>query len=156
KQAWSRIILRHPVLRTCFRWDLAERALQRVKTKVEWPWVEQDWRTFTDAEQEEGFADFLAVDRRLGFDLADVPLFRFTFLRLGETHHRLIWTYHHILLDATARESLLREVFAFYEAFVRDQDLSLPQPRRFRDYIDWLQQQDFNKDQSFWRQLLKG
>ena len=51
---------------------------------------------------------------------------------------------------------LQREVFAYYEAFLRDEDITRPQPRPYRDYIDWLQQQDFREDESFWRQRLKG
>ena len=52
--------------------------------------------------------------------------------------------------------TLLREVFAFYEAFRSGTELELPLPRPYRDYIDWLQQQDFSKAEPFWRQTLKG
>ena len=124
--------------------------------KVELPWEEQDLRAFTDVEREKRFADFLAADRRRGFDMAHAPLFRLTLLRYGEADNRLIWTYHHILLDGGSRRLLHREVFAYYEAFLRDEDITRPQPRPFRDYIDWLQQQDFREDKSFWRQRLKG
>ena len=116
----------------------------------------QDLRAFTDAEREKWFADFLAADRRRGFDMAHAPLFRLTLLRYGEADNRLIWTYHHIMLDGASRRLLQREVFAYYEAFLRDEDITRPQPRPYRDYIDWLQQQDFREDEPFWRQMLKG
>ena len=156
KRAWSRIVARHSVLRTSFRWEGVEQPQQQVHAKVEMPWVEQDWHAFGYEEQEKRYTDFLTEDRRRGFDLARAPLFRFALLRRGEAENRLLWTYHHILLDAESRYSIVREVFAFYEAFLRDEDIALPRPRPFRDYIDWLQRQDFRKDEAFWRQSLKG
>ena len=156
KRAWWRIIARHQVLRTSFRWENLDEPQQQVHSKVELSWEEQDWRAFSDVEREKRLADFLAADRRRGFDMEHAPLFRLTLLRYGEADNRLIWTYHHILLDGRSRRLLQREVFAYYEAFLRDEDLTWPQPRPFRDYIDWLQQQDFREHESFWRQSLKG
>ena len=156
KRAWSRIISRHPVLRTSFCWEDLDEPQQQVHAKVELTWEEEDLRAFTDAEREKWLADFLAADRRRGFNMAHAPLFRLTLLRCGEADNRLIWTYHHILLDGASRRLLQREVFAYYEAFLRDEDITRPRPRPYRDYIDWLQQQDFRKDESFWRQRLKG
>jgi amino acid adenylation domain-containing protein len=77
-------------------------------------------------------------------------------LRYGEGDYRLIWTYHHILLDGRSRRLVQREVFAYYQAFLQNDDIAWPQPRPFHDYIDWLQQQDFREHESFWRQTLKG
>ena len=94
-------------------------------SKVELSWEEQDWRAFSDVEREKRLADFLAADRRRGFDMEHAPLFRLTLLRYGEADNRLIWTYHHILLDGRSRRLLQREVFAYYEAFLRDEDHNL-------------------------------
>ena len=156
QRAWSRIISRHPVLRTSFCWEDLDEPQQQVHAKIELTWEEEDLRAFTDAEREKWLADFLAADRRRGFNMARAPLFRLTLLRCGEADNRLIWTYHHIVLDGGSRDLVLREVFAYFEAFLRDEDITRPRPRPYRDYIDWLQQQDFRKDESFWRQMLKG
>ena len=47
-------------------------------------------------------------------------------------------------------------MFALYEAFRNGSELGLPLPRPYRDYIDWLQQQEFSKAEPFWRQKLNG
>ena len=129
---------------------------QQVHKKVELSWEELDWRALTDVEREKRLADFLAADRRRGFDMAHAPLFRLTLLRYGEADNRLIWTYHHILLDGRSRRLVQCEVFAYYQAFLRNEDITWPRPRPFHDYIDWLQQQDFREHETFWRQSLKG
>ena len=46
---------------------------------------------------------FFGADRSRGFDMARAPLLRLTLLRYGEADHRLIWTYHHIVLDGRSR-----------------------------------------------------
>ena len=156
KRAWSRVITRHPILRTSFRWKTLDQPQQQVHAKVESYWEEQDWRTFTDLEREKRLTEFLAEDRRRGFDMARAPLFRLTLLRYGEAYNRLIWTYHHILLDGRSRRLVQREVSTYYQAFLRNEDLTWATPPPFRDYINWLQQQDFGEHESFWRQRLKG
>src|SRR5215510_9219046 len=40
KQAWERVIERHPILRTAFVWEQAGQALQVVRGHVELPWRE--------------------------------------------------------------------------------------------------------------------
>jgi amino acid adenylation domain-containing protein len=156
KRAWSRITSRHPILRTSFCWEGLNEPQQQVHAKVELPWKEEDLRAFTDADGEKWLANFLAADRRQGFDMTHAPLFRLTLLRCGEADYRFVWTYHHIILDGASRRLLQREVFAYYEAFLRDGDITRPQPRPYRDYIDWLQQQDFSQDEPFWRERLNG
>jgi amino acid adenylation domain-containing protein len=133
KRAWWRIITRHPVLRTSFHWNTLDEPQQQVHSNVELSWEEQDWRAFTDIDREMRLADFLAADRRRGFDMAHAPLFRLTLVRYGEADNRLIWTYHHILLDGRSRRLLQREVVEYYQAFLRGEDLDWPQPRPFRD-----------------------
>ncbi len=156
KRAWRHVIARHTALRTGFRWQGLEQPRQQVRAKVELPWKEHDWRGITDNAREKRYADFLCADRRRGFDMAEAPLSRLTLLRYGAAESRFIWTIHHALLDGRSFTIVLREMFALYEAFCRGEELVLPAPRPYRDYIDWLQQQDFHKDELFWRQKLRG
>ncbi len=51
---------------------------------------------------------------------------------------------------------VFQEVFAFYQAFLQGEKLTLPTPRPYRDYIIWLQQQDVIQAETFWRQTLQG
>lgn len=51
---------------------------------------------------------------------------------------------------------VVQELFASYEALLREQVLKLEQRRPYRDYIDWLQQQDLRQAEIYWRRLLAG
>ena len=88
--------------------------------------------------------------------MARAPLMRLTFLRCCETKSRLIWTFHHAVLDGRSFAPILREVFAHYDAFRAGTELRLTVPRPYRDYITWLQKQDFSKAEGFWRRILEG
>ena len=156
RQAWVTVIGRHPVLRTNFRWADRDEPQQEVHAQVELPWQLLDWRGIADAEQERRLAEVLEADRRLGFDMARAPLLRLTLLRCGEAKSRLIWTFHHALLDGRSFAPILREVFAHYEALCAGTELRLELPRPYRDYIGWLQEQDFSRVEGFWRNALKG
>ncbi len=156
RRAWQCVVARHPVLRTSLRWDNLDEPRQVVHAQIELPWEEQDWSALDANQRGKCFADFLDGDRLRGFDLARAPMFRLTLLRYGEAEFHLVWTFHHTILEGRSYLLVLREVFAFYEASRDGREISVPLPRPYRDYIDWIRQQDFGKDESFWREMLKG
>ncbi|HEU4834049.1 MAG TPA: amino acid adenylation domain-containing protein, partial [Pyrinomonadaceae bacterium] len=155
KRAWERVMERHTVLRTAFLTD-RDRPLQVVFRDVELPFEQHDWRRFSPAQQQERLQEFLRADRKRGFKLARAPLFRLTLIQLATKEYQLIWSHHHLLMDGWSMPLILKEVFAFYEAYCRDQELNLKPPRPFGDYIAWLQKQSLSAAETFWRGHLKG
>jgi amino acid adenylation domain-containing protein len=155
-RAWRRVLDRHAVLRTSFRWEGLDEPVQAVAPHVDVPVETHDWRGLLPGEQGRRLAEFLEADRRRGFELDRAPLLRVTHLRLGEVDNRLVWTCHPALVDRRSHLLLLKEVFAFYDAFRQGHDLALESPRPYRDYIDWLGKQDCSLAEPFWRRLLKG
>ena len=156
EQAWQEVMQRHTILRTAFIWEDINKAHQLVHKRAKLPIEERDWRGLPASEQEKQFNDYLEADRRRGFDLSRAPLMRFALFRETENSYRLLWTYHHLLLDGWSLPSVLREAFAFYDSFRKKQSLQIERTRPYRDYIAWLKRQDFSDAESYWRQLLKG
>ena len=155
-RAWERVVTRHAILRTGFRWQGLDEPQQVVHPEIETPFVEEDWRGIPAAEQQQRLNEFLRADRRRGFDLARPPLLRLALFRLADEDYTLVWTFHHILLDGRAFPLILREVFALYEVASAGGDLALPTPQPFRDHIAWLAGQDLAGAESFWRESLRG
>ncbi|MGB8686254.1 MAG: condensation domain-containing protein, partial [Microcoleus sp.] len=155
-EAWRQIVDRHPILRTSFCWFDREVPLQTVHQQVELPIVDRDWRNLSEGDRTNQLAAYLQADRLQGFDLTQPPLMRLAVFRVAETEYKLIWTYHHILLDSTSAIVVLQEVFSLYEALCADRPLELKPPRCDRDCIEWMQQQDISKAETFWRQYLSG
>ncbi len=164
-RAWERVIERHAVLRTAFVWKSQKRPLQAVQREVALPLSSEDWSPLAAGEREARFAGFLAEDRKRGFEAARAPLLRIALLRFGAGEHRLVWTFHHLLLDGWSLPLVLSEVLLFYAAFAGGaggpageggRDLALPAPRRYRDYITWVERQDLAAAEAFFRRELEG
>ncbi|HTS23522.1 MAG TPA: amino acid adenylation domain-containing protein [Casimicrobiaceae bacterium] len=153
EHAWRTIVARHAILRTSFRID--RDPVQEVRSHAAISWAHLDWRGGPPAEQESRFDAFLDADRQREFAL-DSPPMRFALLQLADAHYRLLWTYHHALLDGRSIRIVLRELFDLYDARLAGRDLALPAARAYRGYIDWLGRQDAAAAESFWRAALEG
>lgn len=156
EQAWQQVVQRHSVLRTSCHWEGLNEPVQTVHQQVRVSLKQDDWRGVSTQGQRDRLSAFLASDRQHGFDLTQAPLMRLALFQLANDEYQLVWTFHHILVDGRSLPRLLKEVFAFYEAFCQGQDLPLVPPHPYRGYIDWLYQQDFSVAETYWRQLLKG
>jgi len=154
KRAWETVMARHAVLRTAFLWEGLDKPLQVVRQKVALPWQAHDWRGVTN--QQEKLQTFLKEDRQRGFELAKAPLMRCILIRLDRDKYEFVWGFHHVLMDGWSFPLVMKEMFAFYEAFSKGQTLSLARARPYRNYIAWLQMQDMSKAEAYWRQTLKG
>ncbi len=155
-RAWQKVVERHAVLRTSFRWEGLTEPLQEVHRDVGLPLEQQDWRDLPAPERERQLQAYLEADRRRGFDLGQAPLMRLALFRLAEADYRLVWTSHHAVLDGRSRPIVVREVFAYYEAYCEGRDVQLEEPRPYRDYIAWLGRQDLSRAEEFWRRALQG
>jgi len=153
-RAWQKVVERHVVLRTRFRWEDVAEPVQEVVDSVQIPVERFDWRALGDAERQERFQALLQQDRARGFDLAQAPFTRLTLVRAAEQEHWVLWTYHHSVLDGRSRLLVLREVFTYLEAFSRGGDADPPLPRPYRDYIEWRRKLDDDATKTFWQGTL--
>src|SRR5262245_54634782 len=60
--AWERVLLRHPALRTAFRWEGLPAPCQEVHDRAEVPWTSADWRGLSSPEQQQQYEAYLAAD----------------------------------------------------------------------------------------------
>ncbi|NJR60573.1 MAG: hypothetical protein HC769_18105 [Cyanobacteria bacterium CRU_2_1] len=156
RQSWQQVVARHAVLRTSFLWENLESPLQVVSKQVTLPWVEQDWRELTPAEQQAQLQGFLQADVEKGFDLRRSPLMRCALFHLEEGKYQFVWSHHHSLMDGWCLTILTQEVLGCYEALTLGKAIALQTPQPYRSYIAWLQAQDRSQAEAFWRQNLAG
>lgn len=155
-RAWQEVVARHTSLRTGFYWENINKPLQVVYKRVQVPIQQEDWRGLTVEERERRFETFLQRDRDLGFDLAQECLMRITLFRLDEDTYKFVWTSHFINMDGWSVALVLSEFVQLYEAFCQHRQVSLTPGSAFKNYITWLQKQDCEEAESFWRQQLRG
>jgi amino acid adenylation domain-containing protein len=156
KRAWQQVVDRHAALRTGFRWEGLDSPQQLVHPHIKLEWEEVDWRPLPAAEQGARLDDYLRRDRQRGFAMTEPTLNRMALFRESDSDYQFVWTFHHAILDGRSIVLVLKEVLAYYEALCQGGDLDLPLPRRYRDYIDWLDRLDLNRAETYWRETLRG
>ena len=156
RESWRRLAQRHPIFRTAFAWDGLERPHQVVHREPEPPWVVEDWRSFSSEEQAEKQRVLLAEDTEMGIDLGRAPVMRFHLIRLKDEMRLLVWSHHHMLVDGWSIPILFQDLFTLYQALAEGAEPNLEPARPYRDYINWLAQQDHIAAEAFWRSYLAG
>lgn len=156
QQAWQQVVNRHPSLRTIFIWEELAEPLQVVLQQTEISWQIQNWCQVSSREQEQLLQAYLQADLQQGFSLDRTPPMRLALIQTATDTHQLIWSHHHLLLDGWCNSIILKEVFSFYEALCEGNNLCLKNSSPYRDYIAWLQKQDWREAETFWRQALSG
>ena len=143
--AWERAAQRHDALRLYCDWSSAE-PVQHLAESILLPWEVR-------AIEESDLPAFLHADRFKGFDPGTAPLMRFAALRLSANDWRLVWTFHHLLIDGRSITRLLHEVFDDYD----DSEHGAVGPAAsLSSYLTWRSTLDHSASLPFWKEHLRG
>lgn len=156
KKSWDHVISRHQALRTSFRWKGIQKPVQIVHREVKPEWKFEDWSELRPDEQEEKFVQLRLGDRKNTFDMEAAPVMRFTLLKFADTNYRLLWTFHHILMDGWSYPVIIGEVIRTYAGILDGGLPELPAAVPYKSYISWLAKQDRNSAENFWKRELAG
>ena len=100
----------------------------------------------------------LQDDAARPFDLTSGRPFRATLFTLGETHHVLTLSLHHIISDAWSLGILMGETAALYDAQLRGESATLrPLPVSYLDYAAWQRERSPSQasdDLAYWQRTL--
>ncbi|ODU06954.1 MAG: hypothetical protein ABS81_03055 [Pseudonocardia sp. SCN 72-86] len=148
RAAAADVLRRHPNLRAAVADTGTGELVQVVPGDVEPRWRQVD---LSGEASESRWQQLLADDRRVLFDLAAPPLLRFVLARTGPEQHRLLMTYHHVLLDGWSIPLLMRELFASYAEPGRP--VTGPS---YADHVRWRAARDGDEAIATWTDALDG
>ncbi|MGH3755824.1 MAG: amino acid adenylation domain-containing protein, partial [Pseudonocardiaceae bacterium] len=154
--AWQRVADRTPALRSAVVWDGVEEPLQVVHRRVAVPITYHDWRGLPEVARDRELAWVAAHERAAGVDLTAPPLLRLAIATLTDDEVLLVWTFHHVVLDGWSLAAVFTEVCEQYAAIVAGRPPALVARRPFRDYLQWLGEQDQQQAEQHWRAALSG
>ena len=155
QRAWQKMAQRHEALRTSVETGSGGNLWQQVNEVSGIPWQELVWSGIPAGQASEALESWLRSDRERGFDFHTGVPSRVTLIRWADAC-TLVWSAHHVLLDARSYLIAWKEWFAFYQALSRGEDLSLPDPGSFSAHLDWLQAKDWTSVQEYWQHNLAG
>ncbi|MEV4096443.1 non-ribosomal peptide synthetase [Streptosporangium saharense] len=149
--AGDALLARHPNLRAAFLTRASGQAVQVVPAAVRLPLRVHD---LTGGDRAV-FERIAAADLAEPFDLTAAPAMRLTLLTTGHARHRLLLTYHHVLLDGWSNSLLVGDLLRLYAA---EGDASaLPGAPPYRDFLAWLRERERDgRTLDVWRRRLAG
>jgi polyketide synthase PksJ len=152
EKSYHLLVSRHAILRSFFTRDFGERLLQVVRKEV------ASTYSYTDVSKETNFSveAYKEADRQKGFNLNSGSQIRLSVLTLADNKHELIWSNHHILMDGWCMGILIREFFQIYQHLVRGKEPKLAKVSPYSTYIQWLEKQDANAADAYWKSYLSG
>ncbi|WP_156425237.1 non-ribosomal peptide synthetase, partial [Mycobacterium sp. GA-1285] len=143
RDAIHTVINRHPNLAARFC-DQFDQPVQIIPAEPETPWQ------YVELETDEQVQQLHAAERAAVRDLTQPSAFRAALIRTATDRHRLLLTFHHIVLDGWSLPILLQEIFAVYHGE------RLPAAVSYRRYITWLADRDGEPARAAWCEVLAG
>jgi amino acid adenylation domain-containing protein len=150
-EAMTAVARRHGVLRSQVRWYGLGEPHQVVLEKAPLP-----LRVLEGCRSEFELADLMDEDRRRDFELEQAPPYRMTIVRTGDSQHHLVWTNHHLALDGWSNSILFAECWDAYANLAAGLPPAAgPEPLPYREYVNWIRNQNEQASRDYWRYLLK-
>ncbi|MGI8634629.1 MAG: non-ribosomal peptide synthetase, partial [Segetibacter sp.] len=156
RETWAQIVNQHSITRTAFYYDAFNVPVQCVYKYVEVPIEVIDLRHLEEAEQEVAMEEYKGRESRKGFDFKAAPLMRLTLIQLGKDRYRMLWLYHHILLDGWSMPVLMEEFLTTYELLVSGKKVQAQEDDKYEDYIRFIERSDKEQEESYWRSYMRG
>ncbi|MFH8462582.1 non-ribosomal peptide synthase/polyketide synthase [Streptomyces sp. NPDC017991] len=155
-EAWQRTVDANAMLRTHPVWQETAEPMQAVRRRAAVPVTHHDWSGWSDERRATELARLVDEDRQAGLDLETAPLMRLALIRLSPERVRMLWTFHHLLLDGWSAAQVFDEVCERYAAITSGRRPDVPDRAPFGDYLGWLARQDTERAETYWREALAG
>nr|WP_255325557.1 non-ribosomal peptide synthase/polyketide synthase [Rhodococcus ruber] len=153
RAAAQALLDRYPNLRTVFVTDSGD-PVQLVLGDVEVQWRHEHLGDLAEDARDAELARVLRDEQVRRFDLGQAPLIRFLFVDVAEGRSLLAVTVHHILLDGWSMPVLMQDLMALY--VTRGDVTALPAAHSYREFLEWLTEQDREASLEVWAKALAG
>ncbi|OMQ07601.1 condensation domain-containing protein, partial [[Flexibacter] sp. ATCC 35103] len=156
KEAYDKLITRHAVLRTGFKYDQTnELPIQIVRKTVSGNFLHKKLPSSV-IDLNEYVEKIKLEDRNKGFDLESTSQMRLQILDLGNDNYEFIWSHHHILADGWCMSILIKDFYQILNSISQKSVLNLPKTFPYSNYIKWLDSVNTNDSMTYWKNYLEG
>ena len=154
KDSWQQLLQHRSVLRSSFFANVFRIPVQCVHAQVTIPFEELDYRHLSATAQEEAWTAYEAADLVKGFDFNTPPLMRIALIRLTDEQYRMVWTFHHLLLDGWSGSVVVEELLQTYELLLAGKKPAVAEEEKYEDYIRYLERRDPEEEMLYWKGYL--
>lgn len=155
EDSWRQAVEHHDILRTVFVWEGVDEPLQVTLAEASPAVTYIDMRALPVHERDARLRAFLDADLARPFELSEAPPHRFALIQIADDCCKLVFSFHHMLLDGLSMCTLLGRVLDAYEARCAGATPSMPESRPYRDFIARTSRRQDDGEQ-YWRKRLAG
>ncbi len=153
---FNKLVKRYDILRTILVYEALEEPLQVVLKNRNAQVYYKDISHLTKEKSTLYLKEFKKKDKEIGFDLTKDILIRLSLFKTGANAYSLVWSFHHILMDGWCLGIVYRELIHIYQSLKQRQPSSLEPVVPYKNYIDWLIEQDKEEGYSYWETYLEA
>jgi iturin family lipopeptide synthetase C len=156
EKSMNDLISRYDIFRTMFVHKGYARPLQIVLKERSIDFTFADVQSeCQNSTKDQIIESYKIKDRLKTFDLGKDTLMRIVLLQTDVQEFILIWTHHHILMDGWCTSIVWNDFRTFYSNFINNAETPLPTPKKYAEYIAWLEEKDNEISREYWRKYLE-
>lgn len=153
EEAFNKVIEKNDGLRTCFEYKLCDEPQQVILKNYTIRIVSIDMTNTKDDQQYE-VESYCKLDIQKGFELSERVPMRLALIRLSKNHYKLVWSFHHILMDGWCIDIILKAIVEYYKNKIKGISIELPDAPSYANYQQWISKQDKEEALLYWENYL--
>ncbi|MBJ6369616.1 non-ribosomal peptide synthetase [Snuella sedimenti] len=154
EKVFNNVLKSYSILRSGFFYQNISTPIQTVYNRVVMPIKMVDYTKLSEEETVLTVAKFIEEDQKTKFNFNRPPLMRITLLHLPDKSYKMVWTYHHIILDGWSMSILMNDLLETYESFNKGYILEDKEEDLYQEYIQYLRSKDKREEESYWKDYL--
>ncbi len=156
ERSLNKVIEHYDILRTIFIYEKIKTPLQVVLKKRTLNVYFEDISGMQKEEKASHIKEFRRKDKAKGFELSKDILIRLSVLKSGAEEYRLMWSFHHIIMDGWCIQNIYKDFTQIYQRLKEGLTAELRPTVPYSKYIQWLEQQDKEEGLKHWQNYLNG
>jgi amino acid adenylation domain-containing protein len=150
------IVNRYDVFRTIFSYKKVQKPRQIVLKERRTTIQYVDLSAMSEQEKQNYTDEYVKKDAALGFRLEkDIPM-RISVIKTDSKAYKLIWSFHHIVMDGWCVSKIVKELFTGYLAQIKNVPLEPAAVHPYYHYLEWMNKQDRKQSKAYWENYLSG
>ncbi|MBP2630722.1 MAG: amino acid adenylation domain protein [Firmicutes bacterium] len=154
RESFNKLIEAYDVFRTVFVYEKIAKPIQVVMKDQEVSVNVENITCLAEREQQLFIEKFKANDKMAGFNLQGGMPIRLNVIQTGADSYKLIWSFHHIIMDGWCLGIVLKQFFEIYDSLQENRSLELDKVYPYSNYIKWLDRQENKGAQTYWEGYL--
>lgn len=155
-RSFNLLIKRHDIFRTVFTYKTFGKPMQIVLTERKTKLYYEDISYKESNDIQLYIEKYKKNDKEKGFDVLKDILIRLAVFKVSQEEHKIILSFHHIILDGWGIGLLKQELTNIYDQIANDYSPYVEETYQYFRYIDWLNAQNKQEAFLFWERYLKS